>query len=258
MRGAVLVRDDIDAQTTPVRAMKAGSDALVISASGGTIRCYDLDLISFQRLGRCEVGNSATLLDEDGLVMRTLHHSFLPWASTSVGNRSYSPLIGAANGCLAIWHGNESSSWGQFTYTGGSICTHPIMLQSSELEELPALLFDPVDRAATIAQIRSTLDSGKIDDEDVAAAARSVEEAIAFLRRNNLPGRPRVMMSDDGVLTLQWRNDTVGAALIFAGDGTVSVAVKNAEKSYSTSLKDLPLDAAVPVEFVDTVEAIVG
>ncbi|WP_158491280.1 hypothetical protein, partial [Pseudomonas sp. FW306-02-F08-AA] len=67
-----------------------------------------------------------------------------------------------------------------------------------------------------------------------------------------------VMMSDDGVLTLQWRSETMGAALIFTGDGTVSVALKNAETSYSKSLEGIALDAWVPAAFVSIVEDIVG
>jgi hypothetical protein len=109
----------------------------------------------------------------------------------------------------------------------------------------------------TIQQIDASASSDSVDEEYRERARLAADQAIKVVQKNNLRGRPRVMMSDDGVLTLQWRNETIGAALIFTGDNTVSVAIKNAKQLYSDSAQDdLDIENPLPQDSLQTIGAI--
>jgi hypothetical protein len=117
----------------------------------------------------------------------------------------------------------------------------------------------PAETLSILDRLAYSVDQSVIDHEFLEKARAAKDQAVTLVRRNRLIGRPRVMMSDDGVLTLQWRNGSNGAALIFPGDGTVSFAVKNAQQTYSdSSLGDAPLDSPLPEEFRAALEALVA
>jgi hypothetical protein len=145
--------------------------------------------------------------------------------------------------------------------SGASTTAWTNVLAGAYFSSTPVSTIDPSseDIEATIQNIRSAAASQTVDPEHLDAAKLAAKQAIELVGRNRLRGRPRVMMSDDGVLTLQWRNETLGAALIFTGDGTVSLALKNAKKTYSDSIQDdVPLDANLPIELVSILESIIG
>ena len=117
----------------------------------------------------------------------------------------------------------------------------------------------PTETVSILDRLAYSVDQSAIDPEFLDKARATKVQAVTFVRRNRLTGNPRVMMSDDGVLTLQWRNGVNGAALIFPGDGTVSFAVKNAHKNYLNSgLDEAPLDAPLPHEFHAALQALVA
>lgn len=112
---------------------------------------------------------------------------------------------------------------------------------------------------STLQKIKTSAHLPSIDEEHRPGALLAASQASVVLRQNKLMGEPRVMMSDDGVLTLQWRNDRVGAALIFAGDNTVSVAIKTDNQFYSDRAHDdLSIYTPLPAEFLQTIAAIVA
>jgi len=82
-------------------------------------------------------------------------------------------------------------------------------------------------------------------------ADAAAEEAIAMVSRLKLARKPVAMLSEDGFLTLQWQSEEQGAALIFAGDGTVSVAVSNSDRFYAESLIEIKVTDALPSTFYD-------
>jgi len=102
----------------------------------------------------------------------------------------------------------------------------------------------PAETLSILDRLAYSVDQSVVDHEFLEKARAAKVQAVTLVRRNRLTGSPRVMMSDDGVLTLQWRNGVNdGAALIFPGDGTVSFAVKNAHQMYIYSgLDDVPQD----------------
>lgn len=117
----------------------------------------------------------------------------------------------------------------------------------------------PTETLSILDGLAYSVDQTVVDHEYLDKARAAKDQAMSFVRRNRLTGNPRVMMSDDGVLTLQWRNGANGAALIFPGDDTVSFAVKNARQMYSeNSMDDAPLNAPLPEEFRHALRALVA
>jgi hypothetical protein len=96
-----------------------------------------------------------------------------------------------------------------------------------------------------------------VDDENLEGARCAARQAVSVIKLNKILKKPRVMMSDDGILTLQWRDEKIGAALIFSGDGTVSVALKNAQQLYSESTEDdRDITQLLPASFMQIIIAL--
>lgn len=270
---AVLMRDDFDSRTSPRRGwdfVDESPAAAPHSSTEITVSCNAFEATS-------NLPEAITWVATDGV----REHFLSYYHSSGMTNRLILDAAGSAgafvslrlsNGCLinhsgvAVTNGSlmnlaSDGVWpaepSKIVCRGLTYVQGVAVALKDLLDELP-IVVDRSHIAATIDQIRATLAGGKVDPEDIAMATAAADQAIAFLRRNNLPGRPRVMMTDDGVLTLQWRSETLGAALIFTGDGTVSVALKNAEKSYSETLEGIDLAAPLPPAFVSIVETISG
>jgi hypothetical protein len=202
--------------------------------------------------------------------------------TSSYASPGYVSALQMDNAGCAIY-GRWAASMGSDQCSPGLIsnCTYFVLVSPDEVMTPPSMntivsgssskaaRFDPsatIRRASdssdflvTIETIQSAIDPQVIEAEYIENAKAAARQAIDFVRQKKIAGKPRVMMSDDGVLTLQWRGQALGAALIFAGDNTVSVALKNAQQIYSDSLlDDVPLDDALPAEFVSALEAIIG
>jgi hypothetical protein len=88
------------------------------------------------------------------------------------------------------------------------------------------------------------------------ALTPAVREAAEFSDKQ-LPFRnPRVMFSSDGIVTLQWRRPDMGAALIFAGDGTVVPVVNNASRTYLDSMGEFSLADPLPKQMAEVIDKI--
>jgi hypothetical protein len=95
-----------------------------------------------------------------------------------------------------------------------------------------------------------------VDAECSAIADAAKQEAVAIVQRWNLSGDPRVMFSDDGVLTLQWQRDEYGVALIFAGDGMASIAFRRPGQLYAENGIDVAINENIPKQFADAMAAL--
>ena len=66
----------------------------------------------------------------------------------------------------------------------------------------------------------------KIEEGFAEAADRSICEALKAIELSRLQGAPRVMLSSDGILTLEWHLEGEGVALIFCGDSAIGISVR--------------------------------
>jgi hypothetical protein len=113
---------------------------------------------------------------------------------------------------------------------------------------------DPV-HSPLAKKIRAVYESTRLDQDDAESARRAVNDAIKFVDFN-LPGRePLVMLSDDGVLSLQWRLGNWGVLLVFTGDGTGTYSIKQPGGSYAIGAKDFSLEHGLVEEVRAAIDA---
>jgi hypothetical protein len=95
-------------------------------------------------------------------------------------------------------------------------------------------------------RIVSAFSNAKLDDDATECAARARDEAVGFADREIPFARPAVDVSEDGVVTLQWRGGDSGVMLVFIGDGTLAYSVKNADSTYGAGVRELPITNVLP------------
>jgi hypothetical protein len=66
------------------------------------------------------------------------------------------------------------------------------------------------------------------------------------------------MFADDGILTLQWQRGQYGVALIFAGDGEVSIAFRKPGQLYAQNGLDIKITAGLPASFYEALVRVQG
>jgi hypothetical protein len=99
------------------------------------------------------------------------------------------------------------------------------------------------------ARISSERATAEIDSENLIMADGAAADAVKLVERAGLGGTPRVMFSDDGILTLQWQRGEYGVALIFAGDGAASIAFKNPGQLYAENGLEVSVSKDLPAQF---------
>lgn len=95
-----------------------------------------------------------------------------------------------------------------------------------------------------------------VDVENVGVADAAQRDAVELVQRWNLRGKPHVMFSDDGILTLQWEHGEYGVALIFAGDGLASIAFRRPGQLYAENGIEVAISDSVPKQFTDALAAV--
>jgi hypothetical protein len=89
----------------------------------------------------------------------------------------------------------------------------------------------------------------EIDGDAKATADQATTDAIQIVRRENLAGNPNLYFSEDGFLSLQWKNGDLGAALIFSGDAKVSIAIRKPGLFYSDNGTEIDVTENLSANF---------
>jgi hypothetical protein len=66
------------------------------------------------------------------------------------------------------------------------------------------------------------------------------------------------MFSEDGILALQWQRGEYGVALMFAGDGVASIAIRKPGQFYAENGIDVGIDDELPVQFAEILAKMVA
>jgi hypothetical protein len=90
-----------------------------------------------------------------------------------------------------------------------------------------------------------------VDREALPIAVGAATEAAQFAERNLASHSPRISISSDGVVTLQWRKPGRGAALIFVGDGTATATINAGTRTYLDNSIEFSLKNGLPTEFAN-------
>jgi hypothetical protein len=93
--------------------------------------------------------------------------------------------------------------------------------------------------------------ASSIDDDSLIYADSAVRDALLVIRRHNLSDSENVSISEDGILSIQWRNITGGAAMVFTGDGKVAVSVAAPGKLYSQKPIKIRATDSLPRDFLE-------
>jgi hypothetical protein len=96
----------------------------------------------------------------------------------------------------------------------------------------------------------------KIDNGNLAIADAATHDAMIMVRRVKLGGTPHILLSDDGILALQWQRGEYGVALLFAGDGMASISFRRPGQFYAENGIDVPIYDYLPASFNEALAAI--
>jgi hypothetical protein len=97
-----------------------------------------------------------------------------------------------------------------------------------------------------------------VDADSEARADAAVMDAISLVQQRGLDGAPNVALSADGILSLQWQKDELGVALLFAGDGIVSIAFRRPGQLYAENGIDISVKEELPESFKTMLSAVVS
>jgi hypothetical protein len=114
------------------------------------------------------------------------------------------------------------------------------------------------DASPLANQIKLERSVAEIEEEHLATGNAAMADALEMIERAQIGGSPRVMFSDDGILTLQWKRGEFGVALIFAGDGEASIAFKRPGQLYAENGVDVAISQEPPSRFKEALAFILG
>ena len=138
------------------------------------------------------------------------------------------------------------------------LSVNPVAMESiTAPDDCVIQISDPV-HSRLAKKIRAVYEIAELEKDAAEPARRAVNDAIKFVDFNLPGGEPLVMLSDDGVLSLQWRRGERGVMLLFPGDGTGTYSIKEPGGSYAIGARDFPLEAGLVEEVraaIDTREA---
>jgi hypothetical protein len=115
----------------------------------------------------------------------------------------------------------------------------------------PTAQTDGVPNSIVVAYRNAMIDQAAILD-----AERAVAQAVAFSRRVLSGRHPLIDMSEDGVLTLQWRQRDRGVLLIFTGDSTVGCSMRRPGSPYSADNVTIGVEESLPSDLTLAIDQI--
>jgi hypothetical protein len=94
--------------------------------------------------------------------------------------------------------------------------------------------------------IEALLPKTAVGPECEADARSAVADAAQFARTALPDSDPEKELTDEGILTLQWKKDQSGLILVFTGDGTGTYSVKQPGSWYAASAEEFQLTDGLP------------
>jgi hypothetical protein len=171
-----------------------------------------------------------------------------------------------------IFVSNETYLWGVNTGSSQNMLLpffYPDEVSSQDPRPLlsgrePALVQSNTDAPVAptdnplVVRILDERRRAQVEAGSVAQADLAVGDAISLVQRTGLSSDPNVMLSDDGILALQWQSGELGVALLFAGDGVASIAFRRPGQLYADNGVDISVDEDLPESFKIVLSAILS
>lgn len=99
-----------------------------------------------------------------------------------------------------------------------------------------------------VKQIKMERAGTELEEGQEDLADRAIRDAIEMVVHSRLPGKPRVMQSSDGILTLEWHSEDEGALLIFGGDEMAAISLRRKGELYRDYGREIPVRQRLPDE----------
>jgi hypothetical protein len=115
----------------------------------------------------------------------------------------------------------------------------------------------PSDETVTL-RIETAYRLATIEEDAREIAKAAVADAKGFSVRHRFASDPIILVSDDGVLTLQWRRENRGVMVIFTGDHTATYSVKEPGGYYASNGQEFDLAGALPVDLRRAIDSLVA
>lgn len=94
----------------------------------------------------------------------------------------------------------------------------------------------------------------ELDDDAKAIAAAAVEDAAIFVDALGIVPEPTVFMSDDGLIGINWRDESQGVLIMIAGGREATYSIKKKGGSYSNNMVSFDPTSGIPGELRDAIE----
>lgn len=138
--------------------------------------------------------------------------------------------------------------------TGGAVPIYAAISRASQTAA-PRLTAEirTIDSLKLEKRVQIEREHALIEEESLGFADVAVKEALAAIRKHNLGGAENIAFAEDGILSIQWRKIGIGAAIVFTGDGKVSVSIATPNKLYSQRPMRINVTEALPNDFLKAV-----
>jgi hypothetical protein len=91
------------------------------------------------------------------------------------------------------------------------------------------------------------------DRSDPMGWPEAMYDAATLIRGNDLPGRPQIVISEDGIVTMEWHRGDRGAVLLFLGDGTVAMSLRQPGRGYAENSESMSVMGKIPPMFIGAI-----
>jgi hypothetical protein len=98
--------------------------------------------------------------------------------------------------------------------------------------------------------------AAEVAPENTALADAATGDAVVLIEHAKLNVAPRVMFSDDGVLSLQWQRGDCGVLLVLCGDGMASIGFRRPGQYYAENGIEIAVTDDLPPQFTEAFAAV--
>ena len=175
-----------------------------------------------------------------------------------IGGTKPNPLVAAVAGAslMFICLLGPSQAQGFHEIKKSPAAVYEIPIQGSKTKNY---LFSPsLGGSNLVGLIDAERHAATVDPNCIEIADAATRDAIIMVRNHELGGNPNVLLSEDGILALQWQRGEYGVALLFAGDGFASISFRRPGQFYAENGLDVALSDDLPRSFNDALKTILS
>lgn len=130
-------------------------------------------------------------------------------------------------------------------YFGGTLVGCEVLTSPAHVASRTSLLLEAIARESYSSQQMARLYRRRkhvLEDKAAEATAnRAMADAATFLDAHFFRVFPHAMLSEEGIVMLQWRSGDRGTLLMFSGDGFVTYSSHGPDRDYISNSEEFPI-----------------